>query len=144
MENKLSFENEMRNLNQQSVDIINKTQAEDRDLTDEEQAKLDKIADNYKAAERQLYNLVQMFDTYEKIYNATYALNRIRNRLNESEFIYESAESEAFLSEVEMGIQYNIQSHLMPVLKNLIEICPDIKEKKIKLSKCNLLNYDFE
>jgi len=86
----------------------------------------------------------EMVEIYGKIYNAAYALNRLRDHLTESNLKYRSAHAEALLSEIEMTLQYNIQSNLVPVLKDLPKIFPEIEEEEIQLPKYGLLNYEAE
>lgn len=52
-----TLQQRLLDLNQKSIDIVNKAQAEERDLTDEEQAELEKVDGDYKAAKRQLDHL---------------------------------------------------------------------------------------
>lgn len=140
MDKNLTLENESRSLNQHSVDILNRAISAKRDLTDEEQKILDRIEQAF--VNRKVDS--EMVEIYRNVYNATYALNRLRDRINESELIYKSAEVEAELTEIEMVLQYNIQSNLMRALRDLPGICPAIEEKEIKIPKYSLLNYEAE
>lgn len=57
-----TLQQRLLDLNQKSIDIVNKAQAEERDLSDEEQAELEKVDGDYKAAKRQLDHLERIED----------------------------------------------------------------------------------